>query len=127
MYLFQICISLCIEIANTSVITHPHIHYFLNIFKVCKYFLEAIDKALYGWFWSCPNGNKCIYRHALPPGFVLKKKEQKNKEKDEISLEELIEEERGKLGTNLTKITLETFTTWKKKKVIGKRFSFTFY
>ncbi|XP_046859079.1 zinc finger CCCH domain-containing protein 15-like [Xenia sp. Carnegie-2017] len=88
---------------------------------VCKYFLEAIDKALYGWFWTCPNGNKCIYRHALPPGFVLKKKEQKNKEKDEISLEELIEEERGKLGTNLTKITLETFTTWKKRKLKEKK------
>ena len=85
--------------------------------KVCKYFLEAIDKGLYGWFWTCPNGgDKCIYRHALPPGFVLKKKEQKQ-DKDEISLEELIEEERAKLGTNLTKITLETFTTWKKRKV----------
>lgn len=46
----------------------------------------------------------------------MKKKEQKEA-KDEISLEELIEEERTKLGTNLTKITLETFTTWKKKKV----------
>jgi hypothetical protein len=46
----------------------------------------------------------------------LKKKEQKQ-DKDEISLEELIEKQRTKLGTNLTKITLETFTTWKKKKV----------
>lgn len=46
----------------------------------------------------------------------MKKKEQKQ-EKDEISLEELIEEQRAKLGTNLTKITLETFTTWKKRKV----------
>ncbi len=95
--------------------------YALIIFrsKVCKYFLEAIDKGLYGWFWSCPNGgDKCIYRHALPPGFILKKKEQKQ-DKDEISLEELIEDQRAKLGSNLTKITLETFTTWKKRKVNG--------
>ncbi|XP_028393513.1 zinc finger CCCH domain-containing protein 15-like isoform X2 [Dendronephthya gigantea] len=87
---------------------------------VCKYFLEAIDKGLYGWFWNCPNGEKCIYRHALPPGFILKKKEQKQ-DKDEISLEELIEEERAKLGTNLTKITLETFTTWKTRKLKEKK------
>ena len=89
----------------------------ISLSKVCKFFLEAIDKGLYGWFWTCPNGgDKCKYRHALPPGFILKKKEQKQ-DKDEISLEELIEEERAKLGTNLTKITLETFTTWKKRKV----------
>jgi hypothetical protein len=48
---------------------------------------------LYGWFWSCPNGGKCIYRHALPPGFVLKKKQDKNQEKEEISIEEFIETE----------------------------------
>ena len=26
----------------------------------------------FGWFWECPNGEQCQYRHALPPGFVLK-------------------------------------------------------
>lgn len=69
---------------------------FCNIFpffvQVCKYFLEAVEKGLYGWFWSCPNGPKCIYRHALPPGFVLKKKQEKEI-KDEISFEEFIETE----------------------------------
>ncbi|KAG6427400.1 hypothetical protein SASPL_111644 [Salvia splendens] len=40
---------------------------------VCKYFLEAVEKKQYGWFWVCPNGSKeCHYRHALPPGYVLK-------------------------------------------------------
>ncbi|KAG9134531.1 hypothetical protein Leryth_000875 [Lithospermum erythrorhizon] len=34
---------------------------------VCKYFLEAVEKKQYGWFWACPNGSKeCHYRHALP-------------------------------------------------------------
>lgn len=43
---------------------------------VCKYFLEAIENQKYGWFWTCPNGgDSCKYRHALPPGYVLKKKE----------------------------------------------------
>ncbi len=23
-------------------------------------------------FWQCPNGKECKYRHALPPGYVLK-------------------------------------------------------
>lgn len=30
---------------------------------VCKFFLEAIEKNQYGWFWECPNGGaKCHYR-----------------------------------------------------------------
>lgn len=37
--------------------------------KVCKYFIEAIEEGKYGWFWICPNGgDKCMYKHALPPG-----------------------------------------------------------
>lgn len=37
--------------------------------KVCKYFIEAIEDGKYGWFWICPNGgDKCKYKHALPPG-----------------------------------------------------------
>ena len=55
--------------------------------------MEAIDKNLYGWFWNCPNGEKCIYKHALPPGFVLKRKETAKLDQDEISIEELIEKE----------------------------------
>lgn len=26
--------------------------------KVCKHFLDAIEKNLYGWFWVCPNDGK---------------------------------------------------------------------
>ena len=65
-----------------------------TLFQVCKFFLEAVEKGLYGWFWNCPNGPKCIYRHALPPGFVLKKKQEKEV-KEEISFEEFIETEVG--------------------------------
>ena len=36
--------------------------------KVCKYFISAIEDGKYGWFWICPNGDKCMYKHALPPG-----------------------------------------------------------
>ncbi|XP_039613656.1 zinc finger CCCH domain-containing protein 15 isoform X2 [Polypterus senegalus] len=85
---------------------------------VCKYFLDAIENSKYGWFWVCPGGgDNCMYRHALPPGFVLKKdKKKEEKEEEEISLEELIEHERSALGPNVTRITLETFLAWKKRK-----------
>jgi DRG Family Regulatory Proteins, Tma46 len=88
---------------------------------ICKYFLEAVEKSLYGWFWLCPNGEKCIYRHALPPGYVLKKDKKKEDKRDEVSLEELIETERASLGVNTTKVTLETFLAWKKRKLEEKR------
>lgn len=83
---------------------------------ICRYFLEALEKAKYGWFWECPNGEKCIYRHALPPGFVLNKDKKKEEKKDEISIEDLVERERASLGVSLTKVTLETFLAWKKRK-----------
>ncbi|XP_018516368.1 zinc finger CCCH domain-containing protein 15 [Lates calcarifer] len=84
---------------------------------VCKYFLEAIENNKYGWFWVCPaGGDSCMYRHALPPGFVLKKDKKKEEKEEEISLEELIENERAALGPNVTRITLETFLAWKKRK-----------
>lgn len=39
--------------------------------KVCKFFIEAVEEGKYGWFWTCPNGgDKCMYQHKLPPGFV---------------------------------------------------------
>ncbi|KAL4656675.1 zinc finger CCCH domain-containing protein 15 [Arapaima gigas] len=85
---------------------------------VCKYFLDAIENNKYGWFWVCPGGgDNCMYRHALPPGFVLKKDKKKNDaEEEQISLEDLIETERSALGLNVTRITLETFLAWKKRK-----------
>ncbi|XP_042192455.1 zinc finger CCCH domain-containing protein 15 [Callorhinchus milii] len=84
---------------------------------VCRYFLEAIENNKYGWFWACPGGgDTCIYRHALPPGFVLKKDQKKESKEEEISLEDLIEKERAALGPDVTRITLETFLQWKKRK-----------
>ncbi|KAL1915730.1 uncharacterized protein VTP21DRAFT_6489 [Calcarisporiella thermophila] len=89
---------------------------------VCKYFLEAIENGKYGWFWECPNGGKnCKYRHALPPGFILKKKEKKSEEeKAEISLEDFLEVERHKLGPNLTPVTKETFEEWKRNRQVKR-------
>ncbi|KAI8544205.1 hypothetical protein RHMOL_Rhmol08G0278000 [Rhododendron molle] len=39
----------------------------------CFAILNPVEKKQYGWFWVCPNGSKeCHYRHAFPPGYVLK-------------------------------------------------------
>ena len=38
----------------------------------CRDFLEAVEKNLYGFNWTCPNGgDNCQYRHMLPMGYVL--------------------------------------------------------
>ena len=90
---------------------------------VCKFFIEAVENKTYGWFWACPNGEACIYRHALPPGFTLKSEAAKKtgSEEDEVSLEMLIEKERAALGSNVTKITLDSFLAWKKRKIQEKK------
>ena len=53
-----------------------------------------MEKKQYGWFWACPNGGKeCHYRHALPPGYILKSqmKALLEEERDKIPIEEEIE------------------------------------
>lgn len=63
---------------------------------VCKYFLDAIEKGVYGWFWQCPMGGlKCKYRHCLPPGYVFKTRAQQLAEKqarDAASMVDVCEE-----------------------------------
>ncbi|WOK95522.1 Zinc finger CCCH domain-containing protein [Canna indica] len=89
---------------------------------VCKYFLEAVEKKQYGWFWVCPNGgNDCHYRHALPPGYVLKSqmKALLEEEAEKISIEEEIENQRAKVATT-TPLTPELFMKWKNKKMEEK-------
>lgn len=85
---------------------------------VCKFFLDAIERKTYGWFWECPNGGDgCKYRHALPPGFVLRSNkgggERGGKEEEQqISLEEFLEIERYRIEKK-TPVTAETFLKWK--------------
>lgn len=71
-----------------------------------------MEKSKYGWFWECPSGQKCIYRHALPPGFVLKKDKKKEEKKDEISLEDLIETERANLGPSQVSILYKLYNRY---------------
>eukprot|EP00835_Amoeboradix_gromovi_P004175 NODE_310_length_11257_cov_0.344417.p3 type:complete len:308 gc:universal NODE_310_length_11257_cov_0.344417:7256-6333(-) len=85
---------------------------------ICKHFLKAIEDGKYGWFWLCPaGGDKCKYKHALPVGFVLKKKDFGDESKNIQSLEDFIEEERKKLPDKLTPVTEESFKKWKEHKL----------
>eukprot|EP00898_Chlorokybus_atmophyticus_P000599 jgi/Chlat1/153/Chrsp1S03098 len=90
---------------------------------ICKHFLESIEKRQYGWFWACPNGGKaCQYRHALPPGYVLKSQLKALAEESGMNtktLEEEIEEQRGKLAAS-TPVTDSVFSDWKKRKLAEK-------
>ena len=97
--------------------------------KVCKFFISAVEEGKYGWFWTCPNGgDKCMYKHSLPPGFVLKTKEQRAAEKalmdksplKTLTLEDFLESERHKLTGTLTPVTPESFAKWKKERLDKK-------
>ena len=89
--------------ANIDIYTDPRekIKCAPDTIITCKWFLEAVEKELYGFNWVCANkGNDCEYRHALPPGFVLtrdKKKDGTEEEGEELTIEEKIEEERALL------------------------------
>lgn len=90
---------------------------------VCKFFIQAIESEKFGWFWECPNGENCQYRHALPPGFMLKSQRKAAEEAEKantISLEEFLEVERHKLGSTLTPVTPETFAKWKRTRMDKK-------
>jgi len=97
---------------------------------ICKFFIDALENNKYGWFWNCPeetkSGKTCKYRHALPPGFVLKKDKKKSdlmNESDKVSIEELIEQKRIELNAQsktLTPVNLQTFVAWKKRKLREK-------
>lgn len=90
---------------------------------ICKHFLEAVEKKLYGWFWKCPNSSECKYRHALPAGYVLKsqmKELLEEEARNQKDMTELIEEERSKVDGK-TPITQEVFLAWHRKRTETKR------
>ncbi len=65
-------------------------------------------------FWQCPNGKDCKYRHALPPGYVLKSQMKELLEAEKAnapSIEEEIEAERAKVDAR-TPITEEVRNRW---------------
>jgi DRG Family Regulatory Proteins, Tma46 len=63
-------------------------------------------------------GDKCIYRHALPPGYVLKSQKKDEDEEEKITLEQFIETARHQLppSSELKAVTMESFEEWHKAK-----------
>ncbi|KAL8840641.1 MAG: hypothetical protein Q9176_003754 [Flavoplaca citrina] len=113
-----------------QVVTSKHGNPKTTTDKVCKFFIEAVENGKYGWFWQCPNGgDKCMYKHSLPPGFILKTKEQRATEKalmdksplKTLTLEDFLESERHKLTGTLTPVTEESFALWKKQRTDKKQ------
>jgi zinc finger CCCH domain-containing protein 15 len=82
------------ELANVIAQKHGASNSNLPTKIVCKHFLIAIEEKKYGWFWECPEGVDCKYRHCLPPGFVLKTKgAEKEVKEDKETLELRLESE----------------------------------
>jgi hypothetical protein len=53
---------------------------------ICKFFLDAVVRKVYGWKWECPNGDDCHYKHCLPKGYVITTS--KDKAQEEMTLDE---------------------------------------
>eukprot|EP00798_Chlamydomonas_sp_ICE-L_P004043 gene4043-14122_t len=90
---------------------------------ICKFFLESVEKKQYGWFWKCPTGTECKYRHALPQGYVLKSQMKELLDEEKANMKdasELIEEERAKVDAK-TPITEAVFRAWHYKKTEQRR------
>jgi len=87
---------------------------------VCKFFIQAIHKKVYGYKWECPNGDDCQYRHCLPKDYVLTT--QKDRMQEEMTIDEFynweeeVDAERDRLGKTGTPVTDETFNEWKKRR-----------
>lgn len=70
-----------------------------------------------------------MYRHMLPPGYIILTKKEKAKDKawkekniETRTIEEIIEEERALLKfDDLTPVTKESFFAWKKRRAAKKQ------
>ena len=70
---------------------------------VCKHFLQAVESRKYGWFWNCPGGATCKYKHKLPKGYQFKsdivammRAAAMNKKSDQDELREELEKLKAK-------------------------------
>lgn len=90
----------------------------------CQFFLEAVISRKHGWFWKCPNGEECLYRHCLPEGYVIPDPTDATvmeiEEEEKIPLEDELEEERQRLPSGGTPVTKDSFYAWLERKNMRK-------
>lgn len=88
--------------------------------QICKFFLDAVIRKVYGWKWECPNGDDCHYKHCLPKNFVIPTGKDKMQEEMSIEeymdLEEQIDTERERVSKNGKPVNDATFREWKEKR-----------
>lgn len=86
---------------------------------LCYHFLDAVKRKKYGYFWVCPNkGVKCQYKHYLPSGYVLDRKNGADDKDEQETIEDEIDFSRNSLieqNKNQTEVTFELFTEWLRK------------
>ena len=93
---------------------------------VCKHFLAAVETRKYGWFWACPGGAACKYKHKLPKGYQFKS--------DLVAMMRAAALNKSRIRTTFarrwrssrrigpgTPVTLEVFVDWKTKRVEARR------
>ena len=87
---------------------------------VCKFFLDAIQKKVYGIQWECPNGDQCQYRHCLPKDYVLKTKKDTMQEEMTLeefcNLEEQIDEERTRVSRYGKPVNEANYNEWRRER-----------
>jgi hypothetical protein len=87
---------------------------------ICKFFMDAVIKKVYGWKWDCPNGDDCHYKHCLPKGFVIPTSKDRMQEEmgveDYMDLEQQIDEERERVSKTGIQVNEATFKIWKEKR-----------
>lgn len=87
---------------------------------ICKFFLDAVQRKVYGWKWECPNGEDCHYKHCLPKGYVISTSKDRMQEEMTIeefyNFEEQIDAERDRISKGGTPVNDATFLEWKKKR-----------
>lgn len=89
--------------------------------KICKHFLDAVEKRQYGWGWQCPSGFDCIFRHCLPEGYELqrdKKVEKVVKQSDDQVIEDIDNQREKMVSKDLTPVTLESFNAFLAKRKV---------
>lgn len=86
--------------------------------KVCKNFLDAVEKDVYGWNWMCPNGYECVFKHCLPKDYVFKNAKREIVKVDNHAVLDEIDQKRAELNNKkLTPMTFELFEVWKNKRL----------
>ncbi len=87
---------------------------------ICKFFLDAVQKKVYGWKWECPNGEECHYKHCLPKGYKIVTSKDKMQEEmtveEYVNLEEQIDAERDRIGRSGIPVNDATFGEWKRRR-----------